>query len=78
MSNGEEKETADTREETPEPLSSEKPTFRKWVDVNIKLVDGHFLTTFNHDFPRIFHNLQELLAAIEVEAGKLGPGPSQT
>ena len=77
MSNGEEKETADKREETPEPLSPE-PKFRKWVGVNIKLVDGHFLTTFNHDFPRVFHNMQELLAAIEVEAGKLGPGPTQT
>ena len=75
MSNSE--ETADKREESPE-ISSEKPTLRKWVGINIKCVDGHFLTTFNHDFPRIFHNMQELLAAIEVEASKLMAPSTET
>jgi len=70
MPNGKNTGIADQGEETPE-ISSEKPTIRKWVGINIKCVDGHFLTTFNHDFPRIFHNMQELLTAIEVEAGKL-------
>ena len=78
MPNGEDKDKANTeeREEVSSPIS-EKPTFRKWMGVNIKLVDGHYLVTFNHDVPRIFHNLPQLLTAIEVEAAKLGPGPTQ-
>lgn len=63
-------ETGDQREETPE-ISSEKPKLRKWVGVNIKHIDGHFLAHFNHDGPRIFHTMKELLAAIEAEAAKL-------
>jgi len=74
--NGEDKRN--NTEETPELLSSEKPTIRKWMGVNIKLVDGHYLVTFNHDVPRIFHTLPQLLTAIEVEAAKLGPAPTQT
>lgn len=77
MPNGEDEAKTEEREETPE-ISSEKPTFRKWMGVNIKLVDGHYLVTFNHDVPRIFHSLPQLLTAIEVEAAKLGPGPTQT
>lgn len=77
MSNGEDTAKTEEREETPEPLSP-KPQFRKWMGVNIKLVDGHYLVTFNHDVPRIFHNMPQLLTAIEVEAAKLGPGPAQT
>ena len=77
MPNGEEKEDMEIRSETQGPLSPE-PKFRKWVGVNIKLVDGHYLATFNHDAPRIFHNMSQLLTAIEVEAAKLGPGPTQT
>jgi hypothetical protein len=77
MPNGEDKEDMEIRSETQGPLSPE-PKFRKWVGVNIKLVDGHYLATFNHDAPRIFHNMAQLLTAIEVEAAKLGPGPTQT
>lgn len=47
----------------------------KWVSVNIKKVDGHFIVSFQHGPERVFHNMQELLTAIEVEAGKLDPGP---
>ena len=61
-----------------EPSLGDEPKFRKWISVNIKLVDGHYLATFNHDVPRIFHNMPQLLTAIEVEAAKLGPGPTQT
>lgn len=75
--NDESTDKKEEREETPE-ISSEKPTLRKWMGVNIKLVDGHYLVTFNHDVPRIFHNMPQLLTAIEVEAAKLGPGPTQT
>jgi len=77
MANDEDTGT-DAKKEIAEPLSSEKATFRKWMGVNIKLVDGHYLVTFNHDIPRIFHNMPQLLTAIEVEAAKLGPGPTQT
>ena len=77
MPNGEDEAKTEEREETPE-ISSEKPTFRKWMGVNIKLVDGHYLATFNHDAARIFHNMSQLLTAIEVEAAKLGPGSTQT
>ena len=70
MPNGEDTETEDKREESPE-ISSEKPTVRKWVGINTKFVDGHFLVTFNHDKPRIFHNMEEFLRAVEVEARKL-------
>ena len=65
------------REEISAPIS-EKPTFRKWVGVNIKVADGHYVATFNHGEPRIFHNIQQLLTAIEIESAKLGPGPTQT
>ena len=76
MPNGE--ETADHREETPE-ISSEKPKVRKWVGVHIKFSDSHYLASFNHNEPPgVFHNMQELLAAIEVECAKLLPGPTQT
>ena len=75
--NDESTDKKEEREEGSGPIS-EKPTFRKWMSVNIKLVDGHYLVTFNHDVPRIFHNLPQLLTAIEVETAKLGPGPTQT
>jgi len=73
--------TGSPEERSDEEISSqpsEKPTIRKWVSVNIKLVDGHYLATFNHDAPRIFHNMQQLLMAIEVESSKLGPWAPQT
>ena len=77
MPNGE--ETAMTKEKLDHgPSLGDEPKFRKWVGVNIKLVDGHYLATFNHGAPRIFHNMPQLLTAIEVEAAKLGPGPTQT
>jgi hypothetical protein len=75
MSNG---ETPEREEQADHEVLLPKPEFRKWIGVNIKLVDGHFLVTFNHDKPRIFHNMPQLLTAIEVEASKLGPGPTQT
>jgi len=73
MSNGEDKDKVNTEErEEGSGSISEKPTFRKWVSVNIKFSDSHYLAYFNHnDRPRVFHNMEELLAAIEVEAGKL-------
>jgi hypothetical protein len=66
-------------ERTDQEVTSEKPRLRKWVGVNIKLTDKHYLVSFNHnDPPRVFHNIQQLLTAIEVECDKLGPGPTQT
>ena len=75
MSNG---DTGNTEEREVLPGASEKPTFPKRIFFDVKLVDNHYLATFNHDFPRIFHNMQQLLTAIEVESAKLGPGPTQT
>ncbi|MBA7683438.1 hypothetical protein ES703_91803 [subsurface metagenome] len=68
MPNG---DTEITEERSEQEVSSEKPKVRKWVAVNIKFVDGHFLTTFNQEKPRIFHNVEELLRAIEVEVNTL-------
>ena len=49
-----------------------KPVKRRWVGVNIKFSDNHYLASFNHnDPPRIFHNMEELLLAIQVECEKL-------
>lgn len=36
------------------------------VNVNIWLADGHYLASFNHNPRRVFHNMKELLRAIEV------------
>ena len=66
MSNGENQKN--NREETPEPLSP-KPRLR--VDVYIRFADGHYVANFNHGEPRIFHDMEDLLAAIKVEAAKL-------
>ncbi len=76
MPNGE--DTADTEERSDQEVSSDQPKLRKWINVNIKLSDNHYLASFNHGDPRVFHNLPQLLTAIEVEAAKLGPGPTQT
>lgn len=66
-------------ERTDKELSSAvKPEFRRWVSINVKLVDGHYLATFNNAEPRIFHNMPQLLTAIEVASAELGPGPSLT
>ena len=43
------------------------------VNINIRFVDSHFQVTFRHEVTRIFHNMQEVLDAIEVEAEKLKP-----
>lgn len=72
-----ENEGTDQREEVLRPLPA-KPEFRKWISVDIRLADAHYLAKFNHGSPRVFHNMPQLLTAIEVEAAKLGPGPTQT
>ena len=43
----------------------------RWINVNIKMVDGHYLVTFRHEVTRIFHNMHEVLRAIEVEINRL-------
>ncbi len=76
MSNG---DTCDEdREEVSEPSSAPKPEFRRWISIDIKLADNHYIANFNHGAPRVFHNMAQLLTAIEVESAKLGPGPTQT
>lgn len=75
MSNGDNEEIEERSEK---PISSPKPEFRKWISVDIKLADSHYLAKFNHGSPRVFHNMQQLLTAIEVESAKLGPGLAQT
>lgn len=61
-----------------EVSSTPEPKYRRWICVDIKLADNHYVAAFNHGAPRIFHNMQQLLTAIEVESAKLGPGPTQT
>jgi len=63
--------TGEQEERSDHEISSSKPKIRKWVGLNIKFIDGHFLVSFNHDTPRIFHNMEQLLRAVEVEAGRL-------
>ncbi len=72
--NGDNEETVGSESSPIKPKSE----FKRWIGVNIKLVDGHYLATFNHDVPRIFHNMPQLLTAIEVASAELGPGPTQT
>jgi len=52
--------------------SAKKELPPRWVNINIKRVDGHYLVTFRHDEARVFHNVEELLVAIEVEVKRLG------
>lgn len=76
MSNG---ETPEREEQSDHEVLEPLPKLRKWVGVNIKFTDNHYLASFNHNEPpRVFHNMQQLLTAIEVECAKLGPGPTQT
>ena len=42
------------------------------VNVNIWEADSHYLASFNHAPRRVFHNVEELLVAIEVEVKRLG------
>lgn len=72
MPNGEDKERSNSE------VSSPKPEFRRYMSVEIKLADNHYVANFNHGAPRVFHNMSQLLTAIEVESAKLGPGPTQT
>jgi len=75
------KETKMQNETSPEELSGEdvevrvdgrKPTPRpRYVNVSIRFADVHYLASFNHGPHRVFHNLEELLRAIEVECEKL-------
>lgn len=44
------------------------------VSVNIRHADGHYLASFYHNSPRVFHNIEELLVAIEVEVKRLYDG----
>jgi len=48
-----------------------KPFKRLCVNVNIRFTENHYLASFNHAPPRVFHNMPELLTAIEVECEKL-------
>ena len=42
------------------------------VNVNIWEIDAHYLASFNHNPRRVFHSIEELLVAIEVEIKRLG------
>ncbi len=69
------KDTASQPEETEgkiEVLKNGKPFKPRWININVKMVDGHYLVTFRHDEARVFHNMEELLMAIEAEVNRLG------
>lgn len=76
MTNGGSPDTEGRSERSEEEISAPKPEFRKWLNVEIRLVDNHYLATFSRGTPRIFHNMAQLLTAIEVESAKLGQGPT--
>ena len=48
----------------------EKPFKLRQVSVVIFYADNHYLASFNHNPRRVFHNMPELLTAIEVECKK--------
>lgn len=75
MSNDKETGT-DAREEQPEGKvevlkDGGKPFKLRQVSVVIFYADNHYLASFNHAPRRVFHNMPELLTAIEVECEKL-------
>lgn len=59
------------REEPRDP-TAKKESRPTQVNVNIRYVDAHYLASFSHNPPRIFHNMEELLVVIEVEVKRLG------
>ena len=67
---------ATTYERSDNEVSSEQPQPRKYRSVEIKLADNHYVARFQHGEPRVFHNMPQLLTAIEVECAKLGQGPT--
>ena len=52
-------------------VSGEKPFKLRQVSVVIFYADNHYLASFTHAPRRVFHNMPELLTAIEVECEKL-------
>lgn len=47
---------------------------RKHVYADIQEADGHYLVSFSHGPPRVFHLMEDLLAAIKEEVKKLSRG----
>ena len=58
------------REEQRDP-TAKKASGPNRVNVNIQESDGHYLVSFHHGPPRVFHNTEELLVAIEIEVKRL-------
>jgi len=65
---------SNVKQEQPRDLTAKREAKRDNVNVSIRHVDGHYLVSFNHGPTRIFHNTEELLVAIEVEANRLRDG----
>ena len=71
MSNGQ--DTASGEQSEPRDLpGGDKPVRQKCVSVVIREADNHYIATFDHgSSKRIFHNMQELLMAIEVKVKEI-------
>lgn len=52
-------------------LTAKKTSVLNHVYVKIQESDGHYLASFHHGPPRVFHNVEELLVAIEIEVKRL-------
>jgi len=52
-------------------VSTKKLSGPNHVNVKIQEVDGHYLANFHFGPPRLFHNVEELLVAIEVEVKRI-------
>jgi len=73
MSNNKNTASAESVEqEHPRDLTAKKESRPTQVNVNIWEADSHYLASFNHQSRRVFHNVEELLMAIEVEVKRLG------
>ena len=55
-------------------IDGAKKEFRpSYVNVKIREAESHYLVSFGHGPTRVFHNVEELLLAIEVEVKRLSP-----
>lgn len=46
---------------------------RKHVYVDIQEADGHYVASFSHGPPKVFHSINQVLMAIGEEVKKLSP-----
>ena len=72
MANGKDTVSNEERSEPRDlPGGAKKESRPTNVNINIRFIDTHFQVTFRHEVTRIFHNMEEVLLAIDVEIKRL-------